>query len=191
MTKLATFDPSTGALTARYDTTINTIIPAAAVPLDDATFQRTINEQDGTWTLGADGSTVTKVLPTTAQLLAAKKTAQAATISATCQAAIVAGFTSSALGTAHTYPSNLVDQQNLAANVLASLLPGLPAGWTTLQMCADSNGVWSYVSHTAAQIQQVGTDAKSTIMALLVRNATAQTNIAAATTVAAVQAVTF
>ena len=117
--------------------------------------------------------------------------AQLAIVGAACAAAITGGFQSSALGKAYTYPSTQNDQANLNANVVSSLLPGLPANWTTLQICGDTNGKWGYMPHTAAQIQQVGTDGKAAILGCLTKNAGLQAQIAAATTVAAVQSINW
>src|ERR1035437_3751184 len=64
-------------------------------------------------------------VPTDAELLAAAKAKQFLKINASCAASIVSGQSSSALGTPHMYPSAAIDQQNLSANVLASLFPGL------------------------------------------------------------------
>jgi hypothetical protein len=104
--------------------------------------------------------------------LANLKAAQIATLSAACQAQIYAGFTSSALGTVHTYPAKDKDQVNLSGSVVASLLPGLPPTWKTPFWCADSTGTWAFTDHTAAQIQQVGSDAKVAILDALIKNAT-------------------
>jgi lysophospholipase L1-like esterase len=49
---------------------------------------------------------------------------KAAALRAACQQEIHAGFSSAALGTLHTYPAGETDQRNLAAAVMASLLPG-------------------------------------------------------------------
>lgn len=119
------------------------------------------------------------------------KTKQAAKVSSSCAAAITGGFQSSALGKAYTYPSQQTDQANLAANMLSSMYSGLPANWTTLQLCADSKGVWDYRPHTAAQIQQVGIDGKAAIMACLTKNATLQAQIKAAPDVATVQQIVW
>ncbi|CAJ0701520.1 hypothetical protein LMG19089_02860 [Ralstonia edaphis] len=119
------------------------------------------------------------------------KAAQADVVSAACQAAILAGFTSSALGSAHTYPAQLVDQQNLSASVLASVMPGLASGWTTPFWCADSSGNWSYADHTAAQIQRVGQDGKAAILAAIEKKVGLVAQINAATSVSAVQAITW
>lgn len=111
------------------------------------------------------------------------QTSQSLILNNACANAIVSGFTSSALGSAHTYPSGITDQQNLAASVLASLLPGVATNWTTPFWCADSTGKWGWTPHTAAQIQQVGTDGKAAVMACQSQNATLQAQVAAATTV--------
>ena len=122
--------------------------------------------------------------PTVAQMQAVIQTA--------CQKAITGGITSSALGASYTYPTQMTDQANLTANVVSSMLPAAQvAGWTTPQMCCSSSGTWAYVPHTAAQIQQVGNDVKIAIAAMLVKNATLQKQIAAATTQAAAQAVVW
>lgn len=111
--------------------------------------------------------------------------------SAACSDAITSGFQSSALGSAHTYPSKVTDQQNLTASVVASLVPGNPSNWSTPFWCQDENGAWSYVNHSAAQIQQVGQDGKAAILAALSKNATLQAQVMAATSVSAVQAITW
>lgn len=62
--------------------------------------------------------------------LAQAQAAQAAVLNSACAAQIVAGFTCSALGAAYTYPSGLVDQQNLAASITDSQLAQSAPGWT-------------------------------------------------------------
>jgi hypothetical protein len=116
---------------------------------------------------------------------------QANTLSSACAAAIVAGFTSSALGSPHTYPSQEKDQLNLTASYASSLAPNLPAGWITPFWCADATGNWAWTSHTAAQIQQVGTDGNAAVLACQSQNATLQAQVAAATTVDAVAQVVW
>lgn len=123
--------------------------------------------------------------------LAEAQATQTATLSAACHRAILFGFTSSALGAAHTYPTDDKSQFNLAASVTDSLLPNLPANWTTPFMCADSSGVWAMRSHTAAQIQQAGSDGKAFVLKNLQQNASLAAQVASATTVAAVQAIVW
>lgn len=109
------------------------------------------------------------------------KAAKSKEITDTCDAACVMGFISSALGTPHLYPSKVLDQQNLNASVVDSLLAH-PADWTTPHMCQDvSTGAWGYRPHTVAQIQQAGSDVKAGILTHLVKNATLQAQIAAIT----------
>jgi len=125
----------------------------------------------------------------TAALLADAKSEQIAALSAACQASILAGFKSSALGSLHIYPAKTTDQLNLSASVLASLMPGLPPNWETPFWCADEVGDWAFAPHTAAQIQQVGQDGKAAIIAAIMRNQQLASKVAAATTVEAVQGV--
>ncbi len=125
--------------------------------------------------------------------LDAVKTKKCADLSAACQQAITAGVVSSALGAPHTYPTQPADQQNLASSVLLSTLPNAGQGWSTLEMCADSATppVWAYRKHTAAQIQQVASDVKAAILALRVKYDGLQGKVAAAKTVAAVNAIAW
>lgn len=115
-----------------------------------------------------------------APTLAEAKALQVSRVNAACQAAIYAGFTSSALGAPHSYPAKPQDQANLVASVMSSLLPNVQSGWTTPYWCADSDGKWSYAPHTAAQIQQVGSDGKAAVIAALDRCASLQAEIAEA-----------
>jgi hypothetical protein len=137
-----------------------------------------------------DGSLVI-VQPTSAQLLAQAQQAQASIINASCSSAITSGFQSSALGETYSYPSGLTDQANLSASVLSSMYPNLPSDWTVLHLCADSEGVWAYRPHSAAQIQKVSSDGKAVIMACLTRNASLQAQINVAPDVASVQKVVW
>lgn len=95
-----------------------------------------------------------------------------------CDAACVMGVVSNALGAPHLYPTKVLDQQNLSASVVDSLLTH-PVGWTTPHMCMDTaNSVWAYRPHTVAQIQQAGSDVKAGILFHLIKNATLQAQIA-------------
>ncbi|MEM5384132.1 hypothetical protein VSR68_11140 [Paraburkholderia phymatum] len=123
--------------------------------------------------------------------LDAAKVAQKAVVSRVCQDTILAGFESSALGATHHYPAKFTDQQNLNASVVASLLPGLAADWTTPFWCADADGVWAYLPHTAAQIQQAGRDGKSAILACLTKNQQLAEQIDEASSIASVQAIVW
>ncbi|UDL95517.1 hypothetical protein LGH83_04650 [Lichenihabitans sp. PAMC28606] len=123
--------------------------------------------------------------------LAQTQSSQVAALRAACSAAIVSGFTSAALGSPHTYPSDMTSQINLSGSVLASILPGLTSSWTTEFWAADSTGAWAFAPHTAAQIQQVGTDGKAAVMAAQAKLATLTGQVTAATTIPAVQMVVW
>jgi hypothetical protein len=114
---------------------------------------------------------------------------QLRSISEACAEAITAGFTSSAIGDVVTYPSTLTDQANLNASVTASLMPEVSAEWKTPFMCCDSNGVWAARMHTASQIQRVGLEGKTAVLACLQRKWSLEQAIRDATTVADVLAI--
>lgn len=159
----------------------------------------------GVWAFEADGSQdkfipVGLVLITEAQALAIlnpaptlaqAQAAQIGLISAACGAAMIAGLSSSALGSAHSYPTKQNDQLNLSSSVLASLMPNNPTGWTTQLWCADVNSNWAFVAHSASQVQQVGQDIKALITAMIVKNTTLAGQVIAATTVSAVQLIAW
>lgn len=113
----------------------------------------------------------TSKLITAESQLQAHKDAKAVELSTLCRDAITAGFESDALGDLHLYPSKETDQLNLAGSVTDSLLPDLPPDWTTPFWCADMTGEWAMRPHTAAQIQQVGREAKARILMLMQHNA--------------------
>ncbi|HEX8590619.1 tail fiber assembly protein [Pseudomonas sp.] len=168
--------------------------PSDAVELTDdelATY-RTTPPSGQKLAADSDGKpTFVDIYDTDAAKLAAAQVAQSAALSAACAAAAVSGFTSDALGSTYTYPSAETDQLNLQARVLSSLLNASNSAWTTTFKCTDSAGTEAYVTHTAAQIQAVGMMGEQTINAYLIRKATLVAQVAAATTVAAVQAITW
>jgi len=129
--------------------------------------------------------------PAPAPTLAQLQANQIATLRQACAVQIVSGAQSSALGSPHTYPTDPTSQLNMAGSVTASLLPGLPAGWTTPFWCADSTGNWTFTPHTAAQIQQVGQDIKASVVAAQTRLAQLTAQVNAATTPAAVAAIVW
>jgi hypothetical protein len=144
-------------------------------------------------------NTTLGIQPTTGQLLAelAKmqlqqaQTVQIAAIATASSTAQTTGFTSSALGSAYTYPSGLQDQSNLCACCTYSLFPGNASDWTVEFWCSTSAGVGAFVAHTAAQIQQVGRDAQASIMTQKAKQNTLTQQIIAATSIDAVQAVVW
>jgi hypothetical protein len=130
------------------------------------------------------GGVITASLP-------AAQAAQIVVLLAACAAAITGGYTSSALGAAHSYGSQSTDQINMTASVVASLLPSLPSTWTTPFKCADSTGTWAMRPHTAAQIQQAGLDGKTWVTACQNQFDAFSAQVTAATSVEAVQAIVW
>jgi hypothetical protein len=90
---------------------------------------------------------------------------KAASLRAACQQQIRDGYISAALGAPHTYPANDVDQRNMIAAVTESLLPTLPADWSTPFWCADAAGAWGMRDHTRVQIQCAAADSRSAVVA--------------------------
>lgn len=123
--------------------------------------------------------------------LDALKADQSAKLNEACAAAIVAGFASDALGSAHVYPSTQVDQINLSGSVMASLLPGNAADWTTAFWCRDEAGAWDFRAHTAEEIQQVGRDGKAHVLACQTKLGALNQQIANAATAEAVLSVAW
>lgn len=151
--KYATVD-LVGNITAFYDS-VDSPIPAGVtgtVEISDEDWQTAINTPGCRIEAGA---LLVPTPPTPSELLVAAQAAQSTKIQAACSAAIVKGFTSSALGVAHTYPSTMTDQINLQSSVAVS--GGQPSTWTTLLWCASADG-WAMTPHTSAQLQQVNDD---------------------------------
>lgn len=123
--------------------------------------------------------------------LGAAKARKAIELDAACASAILAGFTSTALGEAYHYPASYTDQMNLTASVTASLLPELADDWTTPFWCADASGVWALREHTAAQVQTVGQVGKAAIVAHQQTKQTLSATLAAATTLGEVAAIVW
>lgn len=104
-------------------------------------------------------------------------------LSTQCEAEIVSGFESSALGDPHLYQSDRDDQLNLVgAAATATAMP---------YKCQDGAGVWGYRLHTATQLAQVLTDGAARKLALLQRYTTLKEQVEAATDTAAVDAVVW
>ncbi|WP_261513125.1 DUF4376 domain-containing protein [Burkholderia multivorans] len=185
--KLAAYDAQ-GNITAFYDT-VDSPAPAdvSVIEITDAQWM-TCHATPG-YTV-ANGALVEPKPPSAAQQLASAQAVQIAVVNAACQAVIVAGFTSSALGDAHTYPSTDTDQRNLLSAATAS--QGQSSSWTTALWCASGSLLaWAFTSHTAAQVQQVSADFLAFRIAAQQKYADLATKINAATSVSDVQAITW
>lgn len=190
--KFAAYDNS-GNIVAYYDDEINPAsqISVQSIEITDEQWQASI-DSPGAYMVDVTGKAIINTpAPSVAQALTAVRTAKSAEISAACKAAIYAGFTSNALGAAYHYPAEDRDQMNLTACVTQSYNPALPTGWAISFYCSDASGAWEKRPHTAVQIQQVGTDGINAIQSALNKNDSLQQQIAAATTVDAVNAIVW
>jgi hypothetical protein len=118
------------------------------------------------------------------------KARKIAVLNESCVAQITAGFHSSALGSDRLYPAKPLDQTNLIASVVDSLIPGNPANYSTPFWCANG-AVWAYELHSATQVQQVGRDGKAAIVAALFKNNGLAGRVSAATTVSEVNSINW
>ena len=123
--------------------------------------------------------------------LADAQAIQIAALYAACDAEMVGGFVSSALGAAYTYPTKPTDQVNLIGAATDANNPANLSTWTRAFPCADSTGVWARRDHTAVQIRQVFADGVTAREALSAQLAALVAQVEAATTVAAVQAIVW
>ncbi|QSZ56824.1 hypothetical protein [Rhizobium sp. ZX09] len=121
--------------------------------------------------------------------LDAVKAARVETLRAACEATIIGGFKSSALGDAHTYPSDIKAQINLMGSVTDSIMPELPADWQTPFWVCDVAGVWSWKMHNAGQIQQAGRDGKAHVVECQTLLGELTASVLAATTAGAVTSI--
>lgn len=74
------------------------------------------------------------------------------TMTEACRIVLLAGFSSDALGSLHTYPSAEIDQRNLTAAMAGTIAAA--DGWMTVLWCR-SDGAWLLADHTAAQVKIV------------------------------------
>ncbi len=120
--------------------------------------------------------------PPTGPTLAQAQTAQIAVLSAACGRAIASSFSSSALGSAATYPSSPTDQIN--QNTVAQCSAGG-------QLWCEVSGTWALKQHTQAQAQAVVSDFGVWLNKCQQQLVTLSGQINAATSVSAVQAIAW
>ncbi|CAJ0809235.1 hypothetical protein [Ralstonia flaminis] len=182
--KFAAHD-SQGHITAYYDS-IDSPVPEGVTNIIEIThdeWQACLNQPGYAVT---NGTLVAPLPPTEAQLLKQAQAGLSNKVNAACANALVGGFTSSALGGAHAYPSQDDDQRNLQNAVSAAAIA--PSNWTTPIWCA-SNDAWSFAPHTAAQVQQVNADWLAYRVAAQQKYAGLIAKINAATSIEEVQAI--
>ncbi len=91
-----------------------------------------------------------KIPKTIAELLAEVYVSQTTAVDRACEAEILAGFESEALGDYFRYSSSIDDQLNLTGAILAES--------DSAFACRDELGVKEFRFHTIAQLRQVGRD---------------------------------
>ena len=114
-------------------------------------------------------------------------------LSNACELAITAGFQSSALGDAHIYDSEAVDQINLIGAVAATEpTPASPDGYNIYYACRNvSDGTKEYHEHTHAQLRQVLADGAQVKLGNLQTFFVKKMAVLACTTLAEVEAITW
>jgi len=165
-----------------------TTLPDDLIKVDDDFARKAINRPAGA-TLQVVKGVLTIVLPTDDEVLEMARTQQAAVLRAACAQAITAGFESSALGQPHTYPGTLTDQSNMTAAAIVAGTSG--SDWSASLWCADADGTWKLVAHTAKQLTQVHADWHAALQSNQTRYAKLQAQLQAAQTPDDVAAVTW
>ena len=107
----------------------------------------------------------------TAPSLKEMKTSKLTSLNTFCEAAIVGGFTSSALGSEHTYQSDRDDQVNLMGLVTA--------GNDDVLKCFDGY-TWNWKQHTVSQLKKVFNDGAAFKKEQLIKANTLKAQIEAA-----------
>jgi predicted NAD/FAD-dependent oxidoreductase len=159
-----------------------TKIPTTAIKITEAQWQDAVANQ-GKYLIQS-GAFVLAPAPTTAQLLASAQTAKIAELNTKCGQVIVSGFVSSALGVAHTYPSDLEAQGNLGM-ALKRLED------TTLASIYFKTIDTGYLAHTKTQLTQVFYDGFDYGNVQITHYNQLKAQVNAATTVAQVQAIVW
>lgn len=112
-------------------------------------------------------------------------------IKSACRTAIMSGFNIEISGQLRLYPSNNTDQLNLIASVTDSYNPTNAQNWTTPFWCANSNGVWDYRMHNAAEIRTVGSAGKLHISSQIAKKAALEYQLSLAQTPEAIEAINW
>jgi hypothetical protein len=123
-----------------------------------------------------------------AYLLAQAQLAKAAALATACDASLLDGFHSSALGEPHHYPSLPDDKTNLVGTLLLASATGQSQPFRCTRV---SDGVKTAYTHSAAQLAGVMTDGQAVVLAAYAALDTKLAAVAAASTLAEVAAVTW
>jgi hypothetical protein len=182
--KYAAYD-STGSIITFYDS-VDSPVPAGAnvIEITDAQWQTCIDTHG--WTV-VSGALVPPAAPTEAQLLSAAQASQIASLNAAYQTAIIAPVSyTTAAGTTATFNQDATAKGNLSS----ALLAGEKAGTWPLNLWLNTAGqpvtpfIYADLQGLAAAMEAVDAPDYQKLLTLI-----AEVN--AATTVAAVQTVTW
>jgi len=208
--KYAHYDKTNGKLLGWYDSEVHgTYVPEVPEVLNaDGTVKTpavpsyydvsglptpNIEVSEADWQIAIDSAynyvdaTTNKLSHKDFRTLDELKASKTSEINSACSKAITSGFTSSALGTQHTYQSEQTDQLNLMGVVLAGNDSMFKCGVVN----ANKTTTWNYVMHTIAQLKQVLADGKVHKLALLKKANTLKMQVASAKTVADVTKVVW
>lgn len=123
--------------------------------------------------------------------LAAAQTAKNTELQNACAAAIGAGVSSNALGSNHHYPLLLTDQINLAGVLLESIFSFDTDPSRTFPFWCYDGATWDRRLHTHTQMRQVGLHVAPFVRGHQDHLRDLRNQVAAATTVAQVNAITW
>lgn len=173
-----------------YDSAIHgAAIPPDAVDITPAYHAELLAAQAQGLVIQPDATGHPVALPPPAPTLAELKAHKIEALRAACRAAIEGGASSSALGVAHTYPTDETSQLNLAGEVAAAILDGALGQYAFL--CADGAGIWARRPHTDVEIKAVGHDVRAHVKAQLAHLDAQRALVAAAATEAEVNGVAW
>ncbi|BBA36630.1 uncharacterized protein sS8_4701 [Methylocaldum marinum] len=138
-----------------YDSSINPNIPSDARQIASERHAELLAGQSAGKRIVADDNgdpiAVDPPPPSLDQVKARKKHV----MEKACSAAIEAGIVCNGLGSDHTYPTRLIDQQNMTGQYVTAQTYGTAKApykfW-----CADGEGTWARREHSAEQIITVG-----------------------------------
>ena len=136
------------------------------------------------WEAKANGTFAPYVPP-----IAAARREQVDILRRHCEAEILAGFNSAALGSVHGYGSSRTDQANLTHDAIAGL--HADAAWVAPIFCADASGKAGMVDHTAEQAAKVLSDFQAMRAAAQAKLAKLSAQIQTAVTVDIVRAIVW
>lgn len=177
--KYAHIDELNGRILGWYDKNLHKLIPTPNIEVSNKIWQESIHKN------AYDKITKTFVIKDF-RTLDELKTSKLSSINTSCEAAIVGGFTSSALDSEHVYQSDRDDQINLMGLVTAGADDLLKCGVSTIVIEEDETEtetiIWDWKPHTVAQLKAVFDDGATFKKQQLIKANTLKAQIRSATT---------